>query len=320
MSTAVGERREKIHPELEGDGESQMAEDACKGKSTMDSMSARSLTHSDTSDAMAGRPAFEPCVSLGGVQFDNVDMGEAIGRIEALVRRGKPSIVVTPNVDHLIRLQKDQNYRKIVDQAALVLADGQPIVWASKWFKTPLKQRVAGSDLVPAFCRIAAMRGIKLFFLGGDPGTAERAKAILEEKHPKLEIVGTYCPDFGFEHDEQENQRIVNAIRKAQPDVVLVGLGSPKQERWIAAHMDAYKAPVSIGVGICFSFICGEVKRAPKLFRKLGLEWFWRLINEPRKLWYRYLVRGTGLVPILFKEWRRRRRQPAPVIPGGGAA
>jgi N-acetylglucosaminyldiphosphoundecaprenol N-acetyl-beta-D-mannosaminyltransferase len=130
----------------------------------------------------------------------------------------------------------------------------------------------------------------------------------LLERHPNLQIVGTYCPPMGFEKDDAENRRIVDMIREASPDIVFVGLGSPKQEHWIDAHMEQYGAPVSIGIGITFSFICGDVRRAPRLLQKIGLEWAWRLACEPRRLWRRYLLRGAQFVPIVLSDLRRRRR------------
>jgi len=263
----------------------------------------------DTATETVLTPTVYPdCASVGGILFDNVSMDEAIERIDRLIARGQPSIVVTPNTDHVVRAQSDRPYADLVGRADLVLADGQPVVWASRLYGTPLKERVAGSDLMSRLCEHAARTGYRVFFLGGDPGAAEATRDLLLERHSELQIVGTYCPPMGFEKDEEENQRIISAIRKVTPDIVFVGLGSPKQEWWIDEHKEQYGAPVSIGVGISFSFISGRVRRAPRFLRTLGLEWAWRLACEPRRLWRRYLLRGARFAPIVLRDLRQQRR------------
>lgn len=242
-----------------------------------------------------------PRVHIAGIPFDNVDMAEAIERIDALIRAKKPAIVVTPNVDHVIRAQKDEAYAALVKAADLVLADGQPIVWTSRLAGAPLKERVAGSDLFPRLCGFAAEKGYRVFFFGGDPGAAEAARDVLRRRFPTLRIVGTYYPSYGFEADAVENRRALDAIRAARPDILFVGLGSPKQERWIARHMTEYGPTVSIGVGISFSFVAGHVKRAPRWMQRLGLEWVHRLCTEPRRLWRRYLVKGWLFLPVILR-------------------
>lgn len=241
-------------------------------------------------------------VNFAGVWFDNVTMDEAIARIDELIDRRTPSLVVTPNVDHLLRLQKDREYAEIVRSAALVLADGQPIVWASRLLGTPLKERVTGSDLLPKLCEHAAIGGHRLFFLGGDPGAATRARDVSRRRFPGLNVVGTHCPPYGFESRPSENHAALAAVQRARPDILCVGLGSPKQERWIVTHMKELQCPVSIGVGISFSFVAGQVKRAPKWIQAAGCEWVHRLCTDPRRLWKRYLVRGWAFLPILLRE------------------
>ena len=240
-----------------------------------------------------------PRVRVGGAWFDNVTMDEALERIDGLVRAKRPAIVVTPNVDHVVRLQRDRGYANLVRRADLVLADGQPIVWTSRLAGVPLKERVAGSDLFPRLCGVAAERDYRVFFLGGDPGAAEGAQRTLQQRYRGLRVVGTYCPPHGFENDTEENRRAVDAVRAARPDILFVGLGSPKQERWIATHMREYGPAVSIGVGISFSFVAGRVRRAPRWVRRLGLEWMHRLCMEPRRLWKRYLVAGWSFLPVV---------------------
>lgn len=255
-------------------------------------------------------------VCLGNIQFDNVNMAEAIERIHELIDSKTPAIVVTPNVDHVVRAQKDRAYADLVRSADLVLADGQPIIWVSRLLGTRLKERVAGSDLFPRLCGFAAQRGYRVFFFGGDPGAAEAARDVLQQRFPTLRVVGTYCPPYGFENDIVENRKAIETIGAARPDILFVGLGSPKQERWIRAHMHEYGPTVNIGVGISFSFVAGHVRRAPRWMQRAGLEWFHRLCMEPRRLWKRYLLAGWSFLPVAARTMYAARcgRKPAPDV------
>jgi N-acetylglucosaminyldiphosphoundecaprenol N-acetyl-beta-D-mannosaminyltransferase len=241
-----------------------------------------------------------------GVDIHGVTMAEAVERIGRLVEGRTPSIVVTPNVDHVVRFQGDREFQRAYAEAALVLADGAPLLWAGRLLGAPLPERVAGSDLFPELCRAAAERGHRLFFLGGRPGAAEGAAEVMRRAHPGIAITGTSCPPFGFEHDPEENARIVEAVRSAAPDILFVGLGSPKQEKWILANRSLLGVPVSIGVGVTFEFVAGMVRRAPLWMQTAGLEWLWRLIMEPRRLWRRYLVEDTRFLwLVLGQKWGR---------------
>lgn len=240
-------------------------------------------------------------IDVCGVRFDNVDLTEAIDRIDDLVRARRPAYVVTPNVDHVVRARNDASYARIVERADLVLADGQPIVWAARLLGTPLKSRVAGSDLFPQVCAHAGAAGLRVCFLGGSPGAAQAAADVLKRRFRDLNVVGVHCPPFGFEYDAGLRLAAVEAVRAVRPDIVFVGLGSPKQERWIVDNMYEYGPSVSIGVGISFSFTAGLVKRAPPWMRRGGLEWLHRLCQEPRRLWKRYLVGGLQFAPILLR-------------------
>jgi len=210
--------------------------------------------------------------------------------------------VVTPNVDHIVQLQKNADLKKVYKDAALVLADGMPLLWAAKFLGTPLKEKISGSDLFPKLCEVAARKGYKLFFCGGREGAADAAKAVLEQKNLGLNVVGTYCPPFGFENDEEENNKIIAMIKDSKPDILFVGLGAPKQEKWIHKYKEKYQVPVSIGIGVSFEFIAGMVKRAPVWMQKAGLEWFWRLMMEPGRLWKRYLIDDMQFFGLVFKQ------------------
>lgn len=229
-------------------------------------------------------------VMIAGVAIDNITMTGALHFIEERIRQKDASYMVTPNVDHIVKLQKDVEFRHIYEQATAALPDGMPVLWAGRFLKTPLKEKVSGSDLVYKICETAALKGYRLFFLGGRPGAARQAKERLNKRFPSLRIVGTHCPPMGFELDAGENKKIEVMIKGVRPDILLVGLGAPKQEKWIYKYHKRLQVPVSIGVGASFEFMAGMVKRAPRFMQRAGLEWFWRLMMEPRRLWKRYLV------------------------------
>ncbi len=241
-------------------------------------------------------------VMIAGVGIDNMSMAEALFLVEELVRRRELSYIVTPNTDHIIKLQKDTEFQKIYREAACVLPDGMPLLWAGRFLRTPLKERVTGSDLVPRICERAAQKGYRLFFLGGRPGAAQKAKERLLGRFPPINIAGVYAPPFGFERHPEENKKIEKIIREAAPDILLVGLGAPKQEKWIYMHRKELGVPVSIGVGVTFEFIAGMVKRAPYWMQRSGMEWLWRLMMEPRRLWRRYLIEDMEFFRLILAQ------------------
>lgn len=241
-------------------------------------------------------------VDICGVGIHSFTISEVIESIDHLVAFGRPSIVVTPNIDHIVRLQKDKGFVKIYKESAIVIPDGVPILWAAKFLGTPLKEKISGSDLFPKLCGAATRKGRTVFFLGGAEGAAMKSAEMLKTKYPGLRIAGTYCPSLGFENDGNENRKIIKIIQSAKPDILFVGLGSPKQEKWIYNYKDEYKVPVSIGVGAAFDFYSGLVKRAPMWMQKSGLEWFWRLMMEPKRLWKRYLIDDPVFFWLVLKQ------------------
>ena len=178
---------------------------------------------------------------------------------------------MTPNLDHLRQYKTDQDVRPLFDSASLVLADGTPLIWASRLQKTPLPERVAGSELILSLTEAAAPEHRRLFLLGGAPGTAGRAAEELAARFPGIEIVGTFCPDFGFEADPVANRAMENAIRAASPDLVYVGLPFPKQERLILKLREAAPNAWFLGLGVSFSFVAGDLRRAPRWMQGAGL-------------------------------------------------
>jgi N-acetylglucosaminyldiphosphoundecaprenol N-acetyl-beta-D-mannosaminyltransferase len=243
-------------------------------------------------------------IAILGVPFDHVTMDGAVARIEAMIARREPHYVVTANVDFLVQARRDVELRRILLEADLVLCDGTPVLWASRWLGNALPERVAGADLVPALIASAAGKGHRLFFLGAAPGVAADAEARLRQQFPTLNIVGTYAPPFAdllaMDHPE-----IVRRVREAKPDVLLVAFGCPKQEKWIAMHHRALGVPVAIGVGATLDFLAGRFRRAPHWMRRTGTEWLYRMMREPRRLFHRYARDLLHFLPALaLQSWR----------------
>ena len=259
-----------------------------------------------------------PTVDLRGVRVHAVTEADAIRHILAELDEARGGMVVTPNLDHLHRCVHDIGFAALVSEADLVLADGMPLVWAARLQGTPLPQRVAGSNLITSLSGAAADVGRKVFLLGGAPGTAEGAARVLGTKFPNLKVVGTLCPPLGFENDAAAMTEIIEALSAAKPDIVFVALGSPKQERLIVKLRPLLPEAWWLGVGISFSFLCGQVRRAPLWMQKTGLEWVHRLVQEPRRLFRRYVIVGIPFAFSLLSKsvvggmsWRRS-ATPAP--------
>ncbi|MBN3038430.1 MAG: WecB/TagA/CpsF family glycosyltransferase [Candidatus Omnitrophica bacterium] len=241
-------------------------------------------------------------VNICGIEINNITFEELLINIHSFILKGRQAYVVTPNVDHIVCLQKNPQFRDIYRNADLVIADGVPLLWAARFLGTPLKGKISGSDLFPRLCEIAAAKGYRLFFLGGSEGSASRSAEVLKMKHPKINIVGVYSPPFDFESSPSENQKIVEMIKESKADILFVGLGAPKQEKWIFEHKGEYKVPLSIGIGASFEFASGKIKRAPLWMQKAGLEWFWRLSLEPKRLWKRYLITDMSFFWLVIRQ------------------
>ena len=259
-------------------------------------------------DAPAGIPA---TVSIMGLPFDCLDHQTIRGAFLESVRSGSGGWIVTPNLDILRQYTTCPESRSLVLEAGNRVADGVPIVWASRLIGTPLPERVSGSDLALSMVEATAEAGGSVFLLGGNPGVAERAAERLRARCPNLEAVGSYCPPFGFEDDAREHERIREALRTMRPTLVLVGLGFPKQERLIRSLRPELPEAWFVGVGVALSFLAGEQPRAPVMLQRLGLEWAHRLWHEPRRLFRRYVVLGIpfGVRLLIWALMGRIRRQ-----------
>jgi exopolysaccharide biosynthesis WecB/TagA/CpsF family protein len=251
------------------------------------------------------RLAQQPHATLGvvpirGLPFSRIGLRETVEFIVAEVAAGRGGWVVTPNLDILRRWERDTQFRRMASKATLLVADGMPIVWASKLMNRPLPGRVNGTDLFERLCERLASEGRKVYFLGGEPGAAESSARRIRERHPALQVCGVSCPPFGFERGGSEPASIKQAIARAQPDVVFVGLGCPKQENLIHALSPQFPQLWWLGIGVSFSFVSGQRKRSPVLMQNLGLEWLWRLGQEPIRLLRRYLINGIPYAIGLF--------------------
>ena len=232
-------------------------------------------------------------IRLLGVELDAVTLPQAIDRIAGGLASGQGGWVITPNLEILRRLVHERETAALCEGATLRLADGMPLVWASRIRGTPLPERVAGSDLIWGLCRRAAEDGRSVFLLGGNPGSAEAAAGELRRRSPGLRVAGTECPAMGFERDEAYLAGLRERLAGIRPDIVFVGLGCPKQERLIAQLRPVLPGAWFLGVGVTFSFVSGEIRRAPRWMRAAGLEWAHRLAQEPARLAKRYLVYGV---------------------------
>lgn len=240
-------------------------------------------------------------IKLLNTEVDNITMSEAVEEIDRLILQKKPSYVVTPNVDHIVKLEQDDEFKEVYKGANLILTDGQPLIWISKFRKTPIVEKVSGSDLFPKVCELASRRGYKVFLLGAAEGVAKKAADNLRYKYKDLDIVGTYSPPFGFENNEFELNKIIKMINETKPDILAVGLGAPKQEKFIWKYKNKLNVPISLAIGASIDFEAGNIKRCPEWMQKNGLEWFYRLVKEPKRMFKRYLVDDLKIIKIIKK-------------------
>lgn len=232
---------------------------------------------------------------------NNVNMDETVQAIEDMIASEKKSYIVAINVDVVMKIENDVYLKEITDKADMVLVDGKPLEWIAKWHKRPLKAKISGSDLVPILCKRAAEKGYSIFIIGGKEGIAKKAQVNLERDLPGIKIVGTYAPPFGFEKDEKELDRINEVISGAHPDILIACFGCPKQEKWIYENYQKYDAKVSVCAGATVDFLAGNVRRAPRWMSDHGLEWFYRFLQEPKRMFKRYFVDDMKIFGLVRK-------------------
>lgn len=245
-------------------------------------------------------------MSLNRVKFmntyiDNVTEKEAIAYIESCIADKKIGHIITPNVDQIVRIENDKQFKKICDNAELLLVDGHPLMWIAKYYKRPFKEKICGSDLVLKLCDISAKKGYSIFLLGAAEGIAQKAADRLKKMHPNLKIAGTYSPPYGFEKDTAEINKINEMLLKSNADMLFVGMGVPKQDIFIYENMQKYKIPMSFSIGASIDFIAGEQKRAPKWLNRIGFEWFYRFLQEPKRMFKRYFMDDMKIIKLIWK-------------------
>ena len=245
-------------------------------------------------------------VEILGVGFDPVDLDGAAARIVGLVEAGRPSLVITANTEMVMTARHAEDLARLLADAALVVADGVGVVWASRYLRRPLPARVPGIELAERLLAEAARRRWRVYLLGGRPGTAEEAASNLRARYSGLAIVGSAHGYFA----PADEAGVVEAIRAAQPALLLSGLGTPRQERWLARQLGALGVPVAMGVGGSLDVWAGRAQRAPRALQTLGLEWLYRLACEPRRLRRQLTIphfMGVIIVGRVRDGWRARR-------------
>lgn len=250
------------------------------------------------------RPRLER-TEVWDVPFDRVTLPQATEHIEHLIARGQPSYVITANLNYVMLHHRRPELRPITAAAAMILADGQPIVWRSKLTRRPLPQRVAGSELIFSLAERASRKGWKIYFLGGQPGVAGICAERLSQLYPGLIVAGAESPPFR-ELSEREQAAQDSRIRSSGADLLLVALGQPKGEAWIHRHHQRLGVPVSIQLGASFDFIAGTATRAPIGWQRCGLEWAYRMLSDPRRLVPRYAANAAFLGSALIEDWKRQ--------------
>ncbi|HNP69467.1 MAG TPA: WecB/TagA/CpsF family glycosyltransferase [Kouleothrix sp.] len=254
-----------------------------------------------------------------GVPIDDLSMPQALGRLEEFIAAGRTTgrshQIATINADFVVNSLHDPELRRILQESDMATADGMPLVLGARLLGVPLANRVTGADLVPALAERAAEKGFSIFLLGARPGVGTRTAEILQERYPGLQIAGVISPPNV--PIQEMDRSILDQIRSAKPDILLVAFGNPKQEKWIRMYAQMINVPVCIGVGGTFDMIAGITRRAPIWMQNMGLEWLYRLLQEPRRLWRRY-VHDFGYFGYFFvRQWwaMRQGSLPAPLLP-----
>lgn len=241
-------------------------------------------------------------IELMGCYIDNLSMEETLQVIERFVASGRPHQHVVVNVDKLVKAQRDPGLRQIINDCALINVDGMPVVWASRLLGKPLKERVAGVDLFDALMQRAALRGWRVYLLGAKEEVVSRVREIYAQRYPALVFAGHRN---GYWKPEEE-EGVVREIEAARADLLFVAISSPKKEQFLGAYQERMRVPFAMGVGGTFDVAAGKVKRAPTWMQKWGLEWFYRFLQEPRRMFRRYFVEDMAFIGLFMKEWRKR--------------
>ncbi|MCI9008298.1 MAG: WecB/TagA/CpsF family glycosyltransferase [Lachnospiraceae bacterium] len=240
--------------------------------------------------------------------IDDITLKEALHHIEYCIENKKIGQVIAPNVDQIVRIEWDEYFKEICEKSELMILDGHPLLWIARLYKKPFKEKICGSDLIPLLCGIAEKKAYSVFFLGAAPGVAEKAARNLKNQYKKLKISGCYSPPYGFEKKPDEIKKINEMLLASEADMLFVGMGVPKQEIFIYENMHIYRIPMSFSVGATIDFLAGVQKRAPKWCRKIGMEWLFRLINNPKRMFKRYIIDDMKIIKLIFKYYPKESR------------
>ena len=238
--------------------------------------------------------------------IDNLTFAEAKEKVDQLILKDGYHYVVTPNSDIIVKMQDDHELKHICDNADLILTDGQIVVKLSNRLGKPIKERICMTDFVWDVFDLAVEKGYKVFLFGGQKEVLAKATENIKEKIPMLQIVDSYSPPLGFEKDEKQLAEANERIRKSEADILIVFLGCPKQEKFIATNKDKYRVPISITMGGCVDFLAGGLKRAPIWMQKAGLEWFFRFLQEPTRLFKRYFIEDIRIFELALHYLRKK--------------
>jgi N-acetylglucosaminyldiphosphoundecaprenol N-acetyl-beta-D-mannosaminyltransferase len=241
-------------------------------------------------------------IQMMGCAVDNLDMEESLAVVEGFIRSGRPHQHVVVNVDKIVKASRDPGLRRIINDCDLINADGMPVVWASRLLGKPLKERVTGVDLFEALMARAAQKGWRVFLLGAREEVVSGVARLYPARYPGLTIAG-YRNGYWSQAEEEE---VVAQIGAARPDILFVAISSPTKEAFLARYQAAMKVPFAMGVGGTFDVAVGHVKRAPVWMQKAGLEWFYRFLQEPRRMFRRYFIEDMAFVALFAREWVRR--------------
>lgn len=238
-----------------------------------------------------------------GVHFSNLDEPELLELLDDRITESKKTQVCFVPTNSILAARKNNHVMDVYNTADVVMCDGVPVLWASRILGTPLKQRLTGFDFFPHFIQHCAQKNYSVYFLGAKEGVAKQLSAIYQSLYPGIRVAGYYTPPFAASFSEEQNADMLSAINAVKPDVLFVSLTAPKQDIWIHQQLPHLNVKLAIGVGAAFDSEAGSLKRAPILMQKMGLEWFYRFLQEPGRMFRRYFIEAPVFVPLVMLQF-----------------
>ena len=241
-------------------------------------------------------------VNILGTQVSSISSTDLLADFKVAIQAKKLMQVAITPVNSILAAYKNPQVQEAYNAANYVLCDGMPVKWASTFLNTPIVERITGLDLLPSLVAFAANENFSLFLLGASPGVGEKLKEVILQQYPNCKIVGIYVPPFMPVFDAAENKKMVDAVNAAKPDIVLISLTAPKQDLWITQNKAQLHPALYVGIGGAFEVMAGLAKRAPKWMHGAGLEWLFRLIQEPKRMYRRYLIEAPLFIPLVIRQ------------------